>query len=93
MVVNFIENGTINDYLQDKVIPGNSDSSIFYVIQPDANVSKVNTAMWHKDPIFFAPEAILFIGFKRLPNDFFQLNNQIAELLRSLSPLSEKGSI
>ena len=93
MVVNFIENGTIDDYLQDKVIPGNSDSSIFYVIQPDANVSKVNTAMWHKDPIFFAPEAILFIGFKRLPNDFFQLNNQIAELLRSLSPLSEKGSI
>jgi len=83
----------INDYLALISLPEENGTSNTYIIQPDGFVDKVNNAYWNKTSSFLAPGATLFLGFKHLPSQFSSLNEQIADLLRYLSPLTVVGTI
>jgi hypothetical protein len=84
-----IEQNAIDDYLNAYSLPPNSNTELLYIIQPDGVVIKNKNAYWNKKLAFFAPGASLFIGFKSLPNEYEGLNDEIADLIRYITPLSE----
>ena len=84
---------SIADYLKSIPLPDTSNTSFVYVIQPDGVVNRASNVYWQNTATFFAPGATLFIGFDALPTQFASLNQQIADLLRYLSPLTVPGTI
>jgi hypothetical protein len=88
-IVPFLEHASIDDYLQSSILPENSNTSIVYIIQPDGDLTEVSNTYWKRKPVFFTPGAILFVGFNSLPEQYSSLNEQIAELLRYLPPLTK----
>jgi flagellar biosynthesis regulator FlaF len=91
--VDQIAHRSIEDYLKSISLPKTSQTSFFYIIQPDGVVNKASNAYWDNTATFFAPGATLFIGFDSLPAQFPSLNQQIADLLRYLPPLTVAGTI
>lgn len=90
--INFIENGTLDDYLKTTKLPNFSEQSHLYIIQPDGHLEEINNGYWSQDHIYLAPGSIIFSGIEDLPNGFAQLNRQIAELLRFKAPLTVETS-
>lgn len=84
---------SIADYLKSIPLPDTSNTSFVYIIQPDGVVNRASNVYWQHTATFFAPGATLFIGFDALPTQFASLNQQIADLLRYLSPLTVPGTI
>lgn len=85
-----IAQATLDAYIKNAVLPPNTDSSIIYVIQPDGTLSKQHNAYWYRQPTFLAPGASLYFGFKSLREGDVMLNQQIAELLRHMPPLTKE---
>ena len=53
-----------------------------YVIQPDGVVEQANIGYWLRPSSQLAPGATIFVGIADLPDEFANLNEQIADLLR-----------
>ena len=90
--IDLIEHGTIDQYLEQMAIPENSDIRQVTVIQPDGALIMADNTYWNTTPVFIAPGATIFIGFDSLTDEFENLNQQIAELLRHQAPLTDKDA-
>ncbi|WP_413282538.1 capsule biosynthesis GfcC family protein [Vibrio sp. MA40-2] len=74
-------------YLKPLSLPEGSDRDAIYIIQPDGHVSQFSNPIWQRQRAYLAPGAIILSGFASLPNEYAQLNQQIAELLRYMQPI------
>ncbi|PWI34565.1 hypothetical protein DI392_05520 [Vibrio albus] len=90
--VDMIEHGTIDQYLEQAALPENSDTQLVFVIQPDGALITADNAYWNTKPVFIAPGATIYIGFDSLPDEFEHLNQDIADLLRYQTPLTDKDA-
>lgn len=52
-----------------------------WVIQPDQTLYQTKDIYWKGTPYFLSPGAVVFIGLQNLPEEFKDLNQQIAHLL------------
>jgi hypothetical protein len=90
--VDMIEHGTIDQYLDQAALPDNSDTQQVFVIQPDGALIIADNAYWNSKPVFIAPGATIYIGFDALPDECEHLNQDIADLLRYQTPLTDKDA-
>ncbi|MDG3088670.1 capsule biosynthesis GfcC family protein [Vibrio hannami] len=79
------------DYFIDHSLPKNSDTEQLFVIQPDGSITSYAQEYWRPGSIYLAPGSILYTGFKSLPSEHANLNQQVAKLL-SYMEYPEKGS-
>ena len=91
-LMDFIEHGSIDQYLEQMNLPENSETHQVYIIQPDGTLILVDNAYWNAKPVFLVPGATIFIGFNSLPDEFEHLNQNIAQLLRHQAPLTDKDA-
>jgi hypothetical protein len=90
--IDMIEHGIIDQYLDQAALPENSDTQLVFVIQPDGVLIAADNAYWNTEPVFIAPGATIYIGFDSLPDEFEHLNQDIADLLRYQTPLTDKDA-
>ena len=79
----FKANAQLRDYMADLAVSDQEVPSYqsVWVIQADRSIKYVQNLQWQAEPHFISPGALVYIGLENLPDDYRELNANIARLL------------
>ena len=83
IVLPFIEHASADNYLEQVELSTNADNTQIAVIQPDGFVQMTEFTLWKNNPVYLAPDAVVYVPFSSLPSELSSLNESIIQLLRN----------